>query len=114
MTAGTAYEQQRAAEARLLKWLRRQVNADLRYWRSEPGVLPPARYASLVADCKARLDMLRWAEDWARIREPGVLPDSDRVRGEMLAHLALVMGAVRKLAQGYRDRDGWRDEWNTR
>lgn len=105
-------------DARLLRWLRREVNRNLRYWRAYGGGLPDDRYRDLIADCKARLDMLTWAEHWAEVSSPGrEFPDpggNGQVRGRMLSEAALVMAAMRRLAQGYRARDGWRGEWDLR
>jgi hypothetical protein len=101
------------ADRRLLTWLRREVNQDLRYWRHEALVLPLERRERLTADCKAKLALLKWAERWAGIRDPGYDLPSGRpdVEAAMLGHLQVVMGCVRRLAQGYAGRPGWRSEW---
>ena len=106
------YEARR--DTRLLKWLRREANRDLRYWRhSYDTGLPPDRREQLIADCKAKLGLLTWAENWQAIREPGRLPAGrPDVQAAMTDHLKMVMAAVRRIAQGYRGRDGWRCEWD--
>ena len=57
-----------ASMARLLKWLRREVNRDLREWRGHlkagTGAPLAGRLPDLVADCKAKLAMIAWAEHW--------------------------------------------------
>jgi hypothetical protein len=103
----------------MLKWLRREVNRDLRYWRSEPGALPHDRYHDLIEDCKAKLAMLSWAEHWQDVRTPEYIrdnyqPDRPDIQATMLDHLHMVNGAMRKVAAGYRDRAGWRREWDVR
>ena len=101
-----------AADKRLLKWLRREVNQDLRYWRSEPGAIPLERYAQLVADCKAKLELIGWAESWQRVRGPDyVHPGRPDVQVALISDLRLTMAAVRRVAAGYKGRDGWREEW---
>jgi len=95
----------------MLRWLRRQVNGDLRYWRgvrATAGRDPAGRVEAVVADCMAKRDMLTWAEHWA---ESDWSYSSPEVRGQMLSHQGLVMAAMRRLAAGYRGRDGWRPEW---
>lgn len=114
----TAYERVAAQlaeegrrDARLLKWLRRRVNADLRYWRGYPGTLPADRCAWQVQDCKARLDLLRWAEHWQEIRDPGYdMPD--RVRGHDDRAPDRGHGRRPPPRAGLPGRDGWRDEWD--
>lgn len=106
-----------ARDARLLKWARRQVNGDLREWRAhlKAGTTGPlaGRLPGLVADSKAKLRLISWAESWQRVRDPDHACPDARVQAEMLAHLSLVMYAVRYLAAGYDGRDGYREEWRT-
>lgn len=80
-------------DARMLRWLRRQVNQDLRYWRHNYADchLTQDRREQLVADCKAKLVLLSWADSWARVRGPGYgYPGRPEVQAAMLANLQLV------------------------
>lgn len=108
------HERQEAADAasvaRLLKWLRREVNRDLREWRGhlKAGTGGPltGRIPDLIADCKAKLVMIAWAEHW----HAGWLnPDYALVDRER----HMVMHGVRKVAAGYSNRDGYRGEWGS-
>jgi hypothetical protein len=94
----------------MLKWLRRQVNGDLRYWRhaSRAGRF---RAADVVADCKAKLAMLTWADNWHHGSWEEQPPP---VSAHMAAEQGLVMAAMRRVAAGYRHRPGWRPEWDLR
>jgi hypothetical protein len=66
------FAEQEAADsrrmARLLKWLRREVNRDLREWRGHlkagTGGALAGRLPDMIADCKAKLAMISWAESW--------------------------------------------------
>lgn len=99
------------ADKRLLKWARRQVNADLRKWRQAARDGNPDA-PGLIADCKAKLRLLNWADGWSRVREPDYDGSSDpRVRSALQSESALVIGSVRYLAQAWRGREGWRPEW---
>jgi hypothetical protein len=99
------------ADKRLLKWSRRQVNADLRKWRQAARDGNPDADA-LVSDCKAKLRLLNWADSWSRVRDPDYPNVSDeRIRAELQSDFVLVMASVRFLAQSWRDREGWRSEW---
>jgi hypothetical protein len=99
------------ADRRLLKWLRRQVNADLRKWRQASRDGSPDA-PGLVADCRAKLRLLRWADSWIRVRDPDYPNATDpRIRAVLRDDSVLVMAAVRYVAAGYRDRGGWRPEW---
>jgi hypothetical protein len=114
-TAADRFAAEQAAEdvrdKRLLKWLRRQVNADLRKWRQGARDGNPDA-AGLIADCKAKVKLLNFAESWMRVRDSDYDGTDDvRIRGELRAHSVMVIVAVRILAVGYRDRDGWRLEW---
>lgn len=101
--------------ARLLKWLRREVNRDLREWRGhlKAGTAGPLaeRLPDLVADCKAKLAMIRWAESWQRVWDDEHYgPD---IRWQMVEQLRFVMYGARKVAAGYAGREGWREEWRS-
>ena len=114
-TAAERYAAQRAAEwladKRLLKWARKQVNADLRKWRQAARDGNPDA-ADLIADCKAKLRLLNWAENWSRVREPDYDgSDDQRILAELQSNFTIVIAPVRYLAQAWRGRDGWRPEW---
>jgi hypothetical protein len=85
------------------------VNRDLRRWR--PNAAVHNREAMWrVADCKAKLKLLDWAGSWQRVREPGYTSDP-AVAAQMHGDMDLIMAAVKDVALAYRDRDGWRPEW---
>lgn len=99
--------------AALLKWLRREVNRDLREWRGHltaaaSGPLAD-RLPDLVADCKAKLAMIAWAESWQGTWTNEFYgPD---MRWEMIERLRYIMYGIRRVAAGYARREGWREEW---
>jgi len=104
-------------DAALLKWLRREVNRDLRYWRTELGILPADRCTGLIDDCKAKLALLSWAERWQDVRTEKYARDHyyasrPDVAATMEGNVRLIVHAVRRVAAGYRARDGWRPEWD--
>jgi len=107
---------QARADRRLLTWLRREVNRDLRYWRHDYDCeIPADRREQLVADCKAKLELIRWAENWQGVRDPDRdVPGRPDVRATLLSDLRFVMAAIRRVAAGYKGRDGWRGEWDLR
>ena len=94
--------------ARLLKWLRREVNRDLRAWRGllEAGDSGPfaEHLPGLVDDAKAKLAMIAWAESW---HVNWLNPDYELVDRER----RMVRFSVRKVAAGYAAREGYREEW---
>jgi hypothetical protein len=94
----------------MLAWLRRQVNADLRYWRHGDHCIPAGRVEGLVADCKARLGMLANAEHW----RSASWDDTPQIADTMTMQRMLVMAMTRRAFYGYRGRDGWRSEWDYR
>lgn len=100
--------------ARLLKWLRREVNRDLRAWRGllkAGGAGPFAGHLpGLVDDCKAKLRMIAWAESWQGVWTAEHGPD---IRPAMIEHLRYVMYGIRKMAVGYAGRAGYREEWRS-
>jgi hypothetical protein len=103
----------------LLKWLRREVNRDLRYWRSVPWPIPPGVRDGLIADAKAKLGMISWAERWQGVRTPEYIRDNYHdgrpdIQAAMLDHLQVINGMVRRVAAGYSGRAGWRREWDLR
>jgi Family of unknown function (DUF6221) len=119
-----AYAARRAAEQarearrdrRLLRWLRREVNQDLRHWRYDLA-MDPAWRARLIADCQAKRELLRWAEGWQEVRtleyaRAHYFSERPDVEATLLSGAQLIMAAVRRVAQGYRGRPGWRDEWD--
>lgn len=105
---------EKASDARLLKWLRREVNRDLREWRgylrAGTGGSVAGRLPGLVLDCKAKLNLIRWAESWQVAYEKDRYRDDD-MRADMLALMQMSMHGVRKVAAGYSNREGWREEW---
>ena len=98
--------------ARLLKWLRREVNRDLREWRGhlKAGTGGPlaGRLPDLIADCKAKLAMIAWAESWQGVWTREGHQD---IRWQMIEYLRFVMHGIRRVAVGYAGRPGWREEW---
>lgn len=102
--------------ARLLKWLRREVNRDLREWRGhlKAGAAGPLadRLPDLVADCKAKLAMIAWAESWQNVwtEEYAVGSSGHDIRPEMIERLRFVMYGIQKVAAGYTGREGYREE----
>ncbi len=102
----------------LLKWLRREVNRDLRRWRSvrdQGSSVYPGQYTDLIADCKAKLALITWAEGWQKVRTSEYLQGHHvYARDTMLGYLDMVNAAVRRVAAGYSSRAGWRAEWEVR
>jgi hypothetical protein len=97
-------------DERLLKWLRREVNRDLRGWQAlQADDAIAARQADLIADCNAKLGLIRWAISWQSVHENPYGPD--RVRATMLGELEMIMFSVRQIACGYASHEGWRKEW---
>lgn len=105
---------QSRADQCLLRWFRREVNRDLRRWRAasrEPGP-GQADAAERVADCKAKLELIHWAGSWQRVRDADhAYEGRPDVQAKLLSDLELIMHGVRALAAAYRDRAGWRDEF---
>ena len=100
-------------DTRLLRWLRREVNRDLRRWRDPVMCAALDEITFRVADCKAKLELIRWAESWQRVRGPDYAPaDRPDVQGAMIGKLEMIMHAVRYVAGGYRNREGYRPEWD--
>ena len=103
-----------AAEcARLLKWLRREVNRDLRAWRAllKAGDAGPftERLPGLVDDARAKLAMIAWAESWQGTwTNEHYRPD---MRWQMIEYLRYIMFGIRKVASGKAAREGYREEW---
>jgi hypothetical protein len=100
-------------DRQLMKWLRREVNRDLRRWRSPYMCADLDEIAFRVADCKAKLELLNWARGWQENLEynQGYANMGPNVAAHMAETMATIMFAVRKIAPGYRDREGWRDAW---
>ena len=100
--------------ARLLKWLRREVNRDLRAWRAllkAGGCGPFAEHLpGLVDDAKAKLAMIAWAESWQGAWTNEYGPD---IRWQIIDYLRYIMYGVRKVAAGYAGREGYREEWRS-
>lgn len=101
----TENEERDLSDRRLLKFTRRQVNQELRAWRKRTDF----DTAAVIADCKARLRLLSWADSWMRPRERDY--SEPRVTAAMRAESELVLHGIRILAQAYKGRAGWRDEW---
>jgi hypothetical protein len=103
-------------DGRLLKFLRRQVSSDLRMWRELARGEPDGPLATvlpdLIADCKAKLAVFRYAESWQKVHseEYGTSYAERLERATMLAHLSLIMYTVRYLAPAYASRPGWHPE----
>lgn len=97
---------ERRRDTAMLAWLRRQVNGDLRYWRHAGG----ERAADVAADCKAKREMLTWAENWNDRDWSQDYPP--QVASVMAIERLLVIGAMRRVARGYRHRPGWKPEWD--
>ena len=68
-----------------------------------------------VADCRAKLELLNWARSWQESLEQnqGYTTYGPDVAAHMAETMQTIMFAVRKIAPGYKDREGWRDEWST-
>jgi hypothetical protein len=101
--------------ARLLKWLRREVNRDLRAWRAllKAGDSGPfaEHLPGLVDDARAKLVMIGWAESWQGTwTNEHYGPD---VRWQMIEYLRYIMYGIRKVAAGYAGREGYREEWRS-
>jgi hypothetical protein len=93
----------------MLKWLRRQVNGDLRYWR-HAGLYLENRRGQLIAGFKAQLSLLDSADHW----RAACWDDQPSIKVEMESDRLLYMAVVRRAFAGYRGRPGWRDEWDYR
>jgi uncharacterized protein DUF6221 len=101
--------------ARLLKWLRREVNRDLRAWRGLLKASDAGPFAEhlpgLVADAKAKLRMITWAESWQGVWTNEFYgPD---MRWVMVDYLRYIMYGIRKMSVGYAEREGYREEWRS-
>jgi len=104
-----------AACAQLLKWLRREVNRDLRAWRGllKAGDAGPfaEHLPGLADDARAKLAMIAWAESWQGAwTNEHYGPD---MRWQVIERLRYIMFGVRKVAAGYAHRAGYREEWKS-
>jgi hypothetical protein len=104
----------RRSEGRMLVWLRKQINGDLRQARADERVsrlcadLISLQLASdQVAAHKAVLDYLRSVESWHQTR-------SDPEYANVMLIADTVVALTRRIAVGYKQRPGWRDEWSPR
>lgn len=88
----------------LLKWLKRQANGDLRAARA-------AGDTDGIDRQKALLDLLRWADRWMDVRDKDY-PGRPDVDAALRQDADMIMYGIRRLAYGYRHREGWRPAWS--
>jgi hypothetical protein len=98
MSSIEEYERQRTlqiqADGRMLKWLRREMNRDLRAARASGD-------ADRVAICKALLDVQSRAASWQGTR-------NDPYYARIQQDADLVLALARRLAWGFRFREGYK------
>lgn len=117
------------ANLRLLRWLRHEVHRDLASFRSRLkdaqrqqrhivlDLHAPADKAlgqelidlqDRVTDCQAKVAMIRWALAWAEHQT--VISDL-RIQATTDGKREMIMFAVRFVAAAYKERPGYRPEW---
>lgn len=93
---------------RMVEFYRKRANEQLRAGRA-------ASDAQVIADAKAKLDLVRWAESWTSWpidSWPG--QDTEQARNvsyAMSGNLSMIGYALRKLVQAYVDHPQFRPEW---
>jgi hypothetical protein len=114
----SAYDEQRAAErhadGRMLVWLRKQLNADLRRARVDERISRECGDTLSLGIARDQVDLFRALLVWHRRMDSWHSTRGDPDYASVLLTADTVIAIVRHVAYGYRQRPGWRDEWGPR